>query len=109
MLSNIARGNEFHKEAIMQLLSPQAENDSHSFFCQFLQSNDSHLRTSAVWVIVNLTLPASPGAYGRIVRLRNFGIVSQIKRMVNDACMDVKVLYSSLQIVLVMYFLLVNL
>ncbi|KAJ1410860.1 Armadillo-type fold [Sesbania bispinosa] len=90
ILSNIASGNESHKEAIMQLFFPQTENESHSFFSQYLQSNDSHLRTSSVWVIVNLTFPASPGAFGRIVKLRNFGIVSQIKRMVNDSCMDVK-------------------
>ncbi|XP_061375434.1 uncharacterized protein LOC133317592 [Gastrolobium bilobum] len=90
ILSNIASGNEFHKEAIMQLLFPQAENGSRSFFSQFLQSNDSHLRTSAVWVIVNLTFPASPGAFSRIVKLRDLGIVSLIKRIVNDPCMDVK-------------------
>ncbi|KAG5151235.1 hypothetical protein JHK84_027707 [Glycine max] len=42
------------------------------------------------WVIVNLTFPASPGAFGRIVKLLNVGIVSQIKKMVNDPCIDVK-------------------
>ncbi|KAL1347518.1 hypothetical protein HN51_023587 [Arachis hypogaea] len=90
VLSNVASGNEFHKEAIMKLLFPPAENGSRSFFCQFLHSSDSRLRTSAVWVIVNLTFPASPGAFGRIVELRKFGVVSQIKRMANDSCMDVK-------------------
>ncbi|XP_012568731.1 uncharacterized protein [Cicer arietinum] len=90
ILSNIASGNEFHKEAIMHLLFPQAENGSRSFFSQYLQSSDSHLRTAAAWVIVNLTALASPGAFGRVVKLRNVGIVSQIKRMVNDSCMDVK-------------------
>ncbi|KAL5125986.1 Armadillo repeat-containing protein 8 [Glycine soja] len=90
LLSNIASGNESHREAIMQLLFSKAENVSHSFFYQFLQSNDSCLRTSAVWVIVNLTFPASPGVFGRVVKLRNVGIVSQIKKMVNDPCMDVK-------------------
>ena len=94
ILSNIASGNEFHKEAVMQLLFPPAENGSYAFFSQFLHSNDSRLRTSAVWVIVNLTFPSSPGAFGRIVELRKFGIVSQIKRMANDSCMDVKVLQS---------------
>ncbi|KAG5138557.1 hypothetical protein JHK82_023288 [Glycine max] len=90
VLSNIASGNEFHKEAVMQLLFPQDENVSHSFFEQFLQSHDSRLRTAAVWVVVNLTFPANPGAFGRIVNLRSFGIVSRIKKMVNDSCMDVK-------------------
>ncbi|KAK7289705.1 hypothetical protein RIF29_03560 [Crotalaria pallida] len=89
-LSNIASGNEFHKDAVMQLLFPQAENRSQSFFNQFLQSNDNHLRTAAIWVIINLTFPESPGAFGRIVNLRSFGIVSQIKKMFNDSCMDVK-------------------
>lgn len=92
VLNNIASGNEIHKEAVMQLLFPQDENGSHSFFEQFLQSHDSRLRTAAVWVIVNLTFPASPGAFGRIVNLRSFGIVSRIKKMSNDSCMDVKVL-----------------
>lgn len=91
-LSNIASGNEFHKEAIMQLLFPQAEDGSNSFLSQFLQSNDNDLRASALWVIVNLTFPSSRGAFSRIVKLRNLGIVSQVKRMVNDSCMDVKVL-----------------
>ncbi|XP_022637501.1 armadillo repeat-containing protein 8 isoform X2 [Vigna radiata var. radiata] len=90
LLSNIACGNESHKEAVMQLLFSEAENGSHSFFSQFLLSNDSRLRPSALWVIVNLTFPSSPGAFGRIVKLRSVGIVSQIKKMVNDPCMDVK-------------------
>ncbi|KAE9594134.1 hypothetical protein Lalb_Chr18g0050571 [Lupinus albus] len=90
VLSNIASGNEFHKEAVMQLLFPQAENGSQSFFNQFLQSNDNHLRAAAIWVITNLTFPESPGAFGRIVNLRSLGIVSQIKKMFNDSCMDVK-------------------
>lgn len=92
VVANVASGNEIHKEAIMQLLFPQAEDASQSFFSQFLQSNNPHLRTSAVWVIVNLTIPASPGAFGRLVKLRNLGIVSQIKTMAatNDSCMDVK-------------------
>ncbi|KAL2316603.1 hypothetical protein Fmac_030479 [Flemingia macrophylla] len=90
LLSNIASGNETHKDTIMQLLFPQAENVPRSFFSQSLRSFDSRLRTSAVWVIVNLTSPASPGAFGRILKLRIVGIVSQIKRMANDPCMDVK-------------------
>ncbi|KAI4305103.1 hypothetical protein L6164_028491 [Bauhinia variegata] len=82
---NIASGNEFHKEAVMRRLFPQTENGTHSLIMKFLQSNDNHLRTAAAWVIVNLSF--APGARDR---LRNFGIVSQIKSMVNDSCMDVK-------------------
>ncbi|XP_020227625.1 armadillo repeat-containing protein 8 [Cajanus cajan] len=90
LLVNIASGNETHKDAIMQLLFSQAENVSHSFFSRFLRSSDNILRTAAVWIIVNLTSLASPGAIDRIVKLHNVGIVSQIKRMANDPCMDVK-------------------
>ncbi|KAK4275229.1 hypothetical protein QN277_018346 [Acacia crassicarpa] len=90
VLCNIASGNEFYKEAVMQQVFPEAEDGSKSFFNQCLQSNDSRLCTAAVWVIVNLTNPTSSGAYGRVVKLRNFGTVSQIKKMVNDPCMDVK-------------------
>ncbi|MED6219909.1 hypothetical protein PIB30_040189 [Stylosanthes scabra] len=90
VLVNIASGNEFHKESVMQLLFPQAENESHSFFNQFLQSNNWHLRSASIWVIVNLTVPESPDAFSRIMTLRRFGIVSQIQSMVNDSHMDVK-------------------
>lgn len=48
------------------------------------------LRTAAVWMIVNLTFPC-PGAFGRLVQLKNAGMVSQIRNMVNDSCLDVKV------------------
>ncbi|KAK7301832.1 hypothetical protein RJT34_12708 [Clitoria ternatea] len=90
VLSNIASGKEFHKEAVMQLLFPQHDNGSLPSFNQFLQSNDSRMRTAAVWVIVNLTFPKSVGSFGRTVNLHSLGIVSQLKRMVEDTCMDVK-------------------
>ncbi|KAF3452534.1 hypothetical protein FNV43_RR02967 [Rhamnella rubrinervis] len=90
VLNNVASGNEFHKEAVMHQLIPQAENGMHSFVIKFLQSNDGQLRTAAVWTVVNLTFPSSPGAFDRLVKLRNAGIVSQIKNMVNDPCLDVK-------------------
>lgn len=91
MLNNVASGNEFHKEAVMQQLIPPADNGMQSFVIKFLQSNDGELRTAAVWTVVNLTFPSSPGAFGRLVKLRNAGIVSQIKNMANDPCLDVKV------------------
>ncbi|XP_021279429.1 armadillo repeat-containing protein 8 isoform X2 [Herrania umbratica] len=89
-LCNVASGNEFHKEAVMHQLFPQMVDKNESFMINFLQSNDSQLRTATVWTIVNLTCPSSPGAFGRLVKLRNAGIVSQIKHMVNDPCVDVK-------------------
>ncbi|XP_021279430.1 armadillo repeat-containing protein 8 isoform X3 [Herrania umbratica] len=91
-LCNVASGNEFHKEAVMHQLFPQMVDKNESFMINFLQSNDSQLRTATVWTIVNLTCPSSPGAFGRLVKLRNAGIVSQIKHMVNDPCVDVKVI-----------------
>ncbi|TYI10380.1 hypothetical protein ES332_A09G137900v1 [Gossypium tomentosum] len=89
-LCNVASGNEFHKEAVMQLLFTQMGDKNQSFVIKFLQSNDSRLCTATVWTIVNLTCPSSPGAPGRLEKLRNAGIVSQIKNMVNDPCVDVK-------------------
>ncbi|XP_052477040.1 uncharacterized protein LOC105799406 [Gossypium raimondii] len=89
-LCNVASGNEFHREAVMQLLFTQMGDKNQSFVVKFLQSNDSQLRTATVWTIVNLTCPSSPGAPCRLEKLRNAGIVSQIKNMVNDPCVDVK-------------------
>ncbi|KAI3461100.1 hypothetical protein Pfo_017763 [Paulownia fortunei] len=89
-LSNVASGNEHHKEAVMNQLFPQAGNGTETILVKFLQSSNSQLRTAAVWAIVNLTLPSSPGACGRVTELWNAGIVSQLKNMVNDPCLDVK-------------------
>lgn len=91
VLNNVARGNELHKEAVMHQLIPQTDNGMQSFMIKFLQSNDGQLRTAAVWTVVNLTFPSSPGAFDRLVRLSNAGVVSQIESMANDPCLDVKV------------------
>ncbi|KAK9274010.1 hypothetical protein L1049_018824 [Liquidambar formosana] len=90
VLSNVATGNEFHKEAVMHQVVPKAGNSNQSVIIKFLQSNDSRLRTAAVWAVVNLTFPSSPGAYDRVVKLRTAGIIPQIKNMVDDPCPDVK-------------------
>lgn len=92
MLCNVATGNEFHKEAVIHQLFPQDDNTTQPILIKFLQSNDSKLRMAAVWTVVNLTFPGSLGASGRFVKLRSAGIFSQIKSMVNDPCLDVKVL-----------------
>ncbi|XVF29600.1 hypothetical protein REPUB_Repub15cG0136000 [Reevesia pubescens] len=89
-LCNAASGNEFHKEAVMHQLFPQMGDKNQSFMIKFLQSNDNQLRTATVWTILNLTCPSSPGSSGRLEKLRDAGIVSQIKNMVNDPCVDVK-------------------
>ena len=90
-LGNVASGNEFHKEAVMHQLLPQIGDTTQLIIIKHLQNNDSRLRTAAVWALVNLTFPSSPGAHGRVVKLRNAGITSQLKNMVNDPCLDVKV------------------
>lgn len=90
VFTNVASGNEVHKEAIMQELFPPLANECESIMSKFLHSDDSRLRTAAVWALVNLTFPSSSGAFGRVMKLRNAGIVSQLKNMVNDPCLDVK-------------------
>ncbi|XP_070018529.1 uncharacterized protein [Nicotiana sylvestris] len=90
VFTNVASGNEVHKEAVMQELFPPLANDSESIMFKFLHSDDSRLRTAAVWTLVNLTSPSSSGASGWVMKLRNAGIVSQLKNMVNDPCLDVK-------------------
>ncbi|KAI3905637.1 hypothetical protein MKX01_036546, partial [Papaver californicum] len=90
VLSNVAAGNELHKEAVMHLLQPEASGCTQSVIIKFLQGSDSQLRTASVWGVVNLTYPGSPGASDRYARLRDAGIISQIKSMVNDPCLDAK-------------------
>lgn len=91
-LSNVATGKESHKEAVMDQLLLHTENKAQSCIIKFLQSNDSRLRTAAVWAVLNLTCSSSPGASGRLVKLHDAGVVSHIKNMVNDPCLDVKVI-----------------
>ncbi|CAA0815289.1 ARM repeat superfamily protein [Striga hermonthica] len=90
-LCNLASGNEHHKEAVMSQLFPQAGNETETVLIKLLQSSNSQLRTATVWTIVNLTFPSSPGVCGRVTELCNAGIVPQLKSMVNDPCLDVKV------------------
>ena len=109
-LCNVASGNEFHKEAVMHQLFPLVGDKNQSFMCKFLQSNNSQLRTATVWTIVNLTCPSSPGASGRLENMRNAGIVSQLKNMVNDPCVDVKVIiFLFLEFFFIRFTFLVNL
>ncbi|KAK3035198.1 hypothetical protein RJ639_034586 [Escallonia herrerae] len=89
-LCNVASGNEFSKEAVMSQLFCQTSN-TRCILVNFLQNSDSRLRTAAVWTVVNLTFPSSPGAFDRAGKLRNAGIATQLKNMVNDSCVDVKV------------------
>ena len=90
LLTNVASGNELHKEAVMLQLHREA-GDCSQTVVKFLQSNDSRLRIATVWAVINLTYPNSPGAFGRVVKLRSTGVYSQLRNMVNDSCLDVKV------------------
>ncbi|GAB4856038.1 hypothetical protein Ancab_024677 [Ancistrocladus abbreviatus] len=89
-LSNVATGNELHKEVVLQQLLPSPSSNDHCALLKFLQSSNSRVRTAAVWSLINLTFPSSPGAYARLVKLHNAGIYSQIKLMVNDPRVDVE-------------------
>ncbi|PIN00858.1 Proteins containing armadillo/beta-catenin-like repeat [Handroanthus impetiginosus] len=89
-LSNVASGNEHHKVAVMSQLCPQAGDNTETILVKFLQNSSRQLRTAAVWTIINLTLPSNPGASGRLTELRNMGVISRLKDMVNDPCLDVK-------------------
>lgn len=100
MLSNVASGIEVHKEAVMHQLVPEVDNGAQSLILKFLQSNESQLRIAAVWTIVNLTFPSSPDAFSRFIKLHNAGIVSQVKSMINDPCLDVKVVIFYLNFVI---------
>lgn len=92
MLTNVTSGNELHKEAVMTQIFPTLPGGPQSIMMKFLHSSDSRLRTAAAWTLVNLSLPSCPGAFSRVLRLKNAGIASQLKNMVHDPCLDVKVI-----------------
>ncbi|CAI9774497.1 unnamed protein product [Fraxinus pennsylvanica] len=48
VLSNVASGNEFHMEAVMNQLFPQAGSDAQTILIKFLRSTDSRLRTASL-------------------------------------------------------------
>ncbi|XP_023751498.1 uncharacterized protein LOC111899856 [Lactuca sativa] len=89
VMCNVASGKEFEKEAVMQQLVNEDDNNQ-SIIVTLLQSDVASLRTAVVWTVVNLTIPTGAGALARVVKLRNAGVVSQLKNMVNDPCLDVK-------------------
>ncbi|KAG5566284.1 hypothetical protein RHGRI_002024 [Rhododendron griersonianum] len=90
VLSNVASGNEIHKEAVMHQLFPQDGSTTEPIMIKHLQNKNSQLRTAAAWALVNLTFPSNPGASSRVAKLWNAGVTSQLKNMVNDPCLDVK-------------------
>ncbi|MQM16565.1 hypothetical protein Taro_049522 [Colocasia esculenta] len=91
VLGNVAAGNDAHKEAVMTyFLPPKKDEISSAFITRFLQSTDSLLQTAVIWCIVNLTYPDSPSSSARVSRLRDAGIIAQLKNMINNPCLDVK-------------------
>lgn len=59
---------------------------------RFLQEmSNPQLRVVAVLCIINLTYPGENGTSSRVLRLREAGVESQLQRMVDDPCLDVKV------------------
>ncbi|KAI5064927.1 hypothetical protein GOP47_0019622 [Adiantum capillus-veneris] len=92
VLSNIAAGNESHKEAVMSFVAPVSPGEcSPSPILRFLQDmSNPQLRVAAVWCVMNLSYPDSSGAVTRVARLRETGIEQQLLKMVDDPCLDVK-------------------
>ncbi|KAL5719699.1 hypothetical protein ACHQM5_012444 [Ranunculus cassubicifolius] len=85
-LSNIATGSDLHKEAVME----QLVLESPSIILKFLQCADSDLRLATMWCIVNLTYPGCHGTSARVARLRDSGVISEVKHLVSDPHLEVK-------------------
>ncbi|XP_024538734.1 armadillo repeat-containing protein 8 isoform X2 [Selaginella moellendorffii] len=92
VLSNVAAGNEYHKDAVMDFVAPALTGDrSVSILIKFLlDMSNPQLRVAAVWCISNLSFPESPGVGTRVARLRDAGIQLQLQKMFDDPCTDVK-------------------
>lgn len=95
IVSNVAAGNEVHKEAVMDIVIPVTSvgvNRNTSLLMRYLQDmSNPQIRVVALWCVINLTFPNSPGVSSRISRLRDGGIEAQLQSMVDDPCLDVKV------------------
>jgi len=90
VLSNVAAGNEFHKDEVMHFVVGSFQEECIPL-TRFLQDiNNSQLRVVAVLCIMNLSYPDSPGVLSRIERLIDAGILSQLQNMTDDPCLDVK-------------------
>jgi armadillo repeat-containing protein 8 len=95
VLANIAAGNEWNKEAVMNVLLPhRADRIKPLFAVNFLKSKDRQLRVATLWCVLNLMYPKCEASSGRAVRLQSAGVILQVKRMINDPCLDCKVLPS---------------
>lgn len=93
-LSNIAAVNESLKAAVMNcVIPPETDNSTPLFILKFLQNKDKSLRVASLWCILNLVYPGCESSSSRIARLKDIGIISQLNTMVNDPCLDCKVLF----------------
>ena len=93
VMCNVASGSEVHKDAVLtSILTSQSTNNS-SWLTRFLQDmSNPQLRVVAVWCIINLLYPAGDGISSRAIRLREAGVEAQLHKMVDDSCLDVKVI-----------------
>lgn len=93
-LANIAAENDLHKDAVMDCILPVSPDlnisTPNSFLVNFLQSKERLLRLSSLWCLVNLVYPNHKNSL-RVSALHSAGIISQLKTMVNDPCLDCKV------------------
>nr|XP_024385227.1 armadillo repeat-containing protein 8-like isoform X2 [Physcomitrium patens] len=91
VMNNLACGSEVHKESVLaSILRSQSANDT-SWLSHFLQdTSNPQLRVVAVVCINNLLDPAGDGISSRMVRLREAGVETQLRKMVDDTCLDVK-------------------
>ena len=101
-MNNVASGSEVHKDAVMTtILTSQATNNG-SWLTRFLQDmSNPQLRVMAVWCIINLLYSVGDGVSLRVDRLREAGVEFQLQKMVDDPCLDVKVI--TLPILIVLY------
>ncbi|XP_052136154.1 uncharacterized protein LOC127754619 [Oryza glaberrima] len=91
VLANVAAGGELNKEAVMNILVPRrADRVKQSFIVNFLLSKDKQLRVATLWCVLNLIYPKCEASSVRVVRLQNAGVISQVKGMINDPCLDCK-------------------
>ena len=97
-LANIAAENDLHKDAVMDCILPVSPDlnisSSNSFLVNFLQSKERLLRLSSLWCLVNLVYPNHKNSLKnslRVSSLHSAGIISQLKTMVHDPCLDCKV------------------
>lgn len=98
MLANTAAGNEMNKEAVMNVVLPyRPDRIKPPFVVNFLQSKDKQLRVATLWCLLNLIYPKCEASSGRVIRLQTAGVIQQVKSMINDPCLDCKVLPSLLK------------